>query len=79
MKKWLLVFIGCILVMTSYAQQATGETIEMADAMRASGKIYVVVLVIMVILAGLFIYLIGLDRKMGKLEKEVDHLTGSSE
>ena len=42
---------------------------EMADALRASGKIYVVVAVLVTILLGLFIYVISLDRKIGKLEK----------
>jgi CcmD family protein len=44
----------------------------MADSMRASGKIYVVVLVVTVILAGLIVYLVGLDRRIKKLEKEID-------
>jgi hypothetical protein len=72
MKKWLLVLIGNLLVFTSFAQQGAGEYVEMADSMRASGKIYVVVLVVTVILAGLILYLVGLDRKIGKLEKEID-------
>jgi hypothetical protein len=74
MKKWLLILIGNLLVITGFAQQVSGEHIEMADAMRASGKIYVVVLVITVILVGLILYLIGLDRKLGKLEKEVEFM-----
>ena len=41
----------------------------MADAMRADGKIYVVVAVILTILAGLILYVISIDRKIGKLEK----------
>ena len=44
---------------------------EMADALRASGKIYVVVLVIVIILSGLLLYLVRLDRKVGRLEREV--------
>ena len=43
---------------------------EMADALRASGKIYVVVLVIVIILSGLLLYLVRLDRKVGRLERE---------
>lgn len=43
---------------------------EMADAMRSDGKIYVVVLVLATIFAGIFAYLIYLDRKISKLEKE---------
>ena len=41
----------------------------MADAMRSNGKIYVVVTVLLIILAGLFIYLIQLDRKISRMEK----------
>ena len=44
--------------------------VEMADNMRSNGKIYVVVAVILTILAGLLLYLIRLDRKISKLEKE---------
>ena len=45
------------------------EPVEMADAMRANGKIYVVVTVVVIILIGLFLYLFRLDRKISKLEK----------
>lgn len=55
------------------AQQGDNEAIEMADALRASGKIYVVVLVVTVILTGLIVYLIRLDKKVSKLEKEVNN------
>lgn len=47
------------------------QEIEMADQMRSEGKIYVVVTVLSVILIGLFIYLISIDKKVGKLEKEI--------
>lgn len=47
------------------------QEIEMADKMRAEGKIYVVVAVLSIILIGLFIYLISIDKKVGKLEKEI--------
>ena len=42
----------------------------MAGLMRSNGKIYVVVAVLLIILIGLFIYLINLDRKLSRLEKE---------
>ena len=51
---------------------AAAEQPEMADALRASGKIYVVVLVIVIILSGLLAYLVRLDRKVGRLEREVE-------
>ena len=46
------------------------EEIEMADALRSSGKIYVVVAVLLIILAGLFLFLIRIDRKVSRLEKK---------
>ena len=46
------------------------EKVEMADAMRSNGKIYVVVAVCLIILIGLFLYVMNVDRKLRKLEKE---------
>ena len=46
------------------------ESVEMADAFRADGKIYVVITVVAIILIGLLVYLISLDKKIGKMEKE---------
>ena len=42
----------------------------MADALRRDGKIYVVVASALIILIGLFLYLVRLDRKISRLEKE---------
>ena len=47
------------------------QQIEMADQFRADGKIYVVVAVILVILAGMFFYLYRIESKVKKLEKEI--------
>jgi len=52
------------------AQQSGG--IQMADEMRANGKIYVVAAVLLTILAGLIIYLVRLDRKMSRLERQTN-------
>ena len=43
-----------------------------ADFMRSTGKIYVVVAVILAIFIGLVIYLIRLDRKLTKLENQIE-------
>lgn len=59
------VALGLASVSLKAQQQA-----EMADAMRANGKIYVVVAVCLTILAGLIIYLITLDRKISRIEKD---------
>ncbi|MCX2744606.1 CcmD family protein [Mangrovivirga sp. M17] len=44
--------------------------VAMADALRADGKIYVVVAVLLIILVGLFAYLFRVERKIKKLESE---------
>lgn len=44
---------------------------EMADTMRSEGKIYVVVGVLMLIFAVLFTYLIFMDLRLRKLEKNI--------
>ena len=41
----------------------------MADNLRAEGKIYVVVIMILIVLAGLIFYLFLMDKKVKKLEK----------
>jgi hypothetical protein len=71
MKKWILILFANVFVISVLAQQEAGETVEMADAIRASGKIYVVVLVVTVILIGLILYLIRLDKKVSRLEKDL--------
>ncbi|MBX2841875.1 MAG: CcmD family protein [Flammeovirgaceae bacterium] len=42
--------------------------VDMADEMRANGKIYIVVATIISIISGILVYLIMLDKKVKKLE-----------
>lgn len=59
------------LSMITVAQTNMKAGTEMADLMRSNGKIYVVIAVLITILAGLFFYLIRLDRKITGLEKDI--------
>ncbi|MAX79529.1 MAG: CcmD family protein [Crocinitomicaceae bacterium] len=68
-RKTLLLFS---LLLTGASTFAQNSEVEMADVMRSNGKIYVVVAVIAIIFTGIVIYLITLDRKVGKLEKELE-------
>lgn len=75
MKKlhYLLFCLYCLLMSTFCLAQTGGtadERPQMATGMRADGKIYVVVAVVVTILAGICFYLIYLDRKISRLEKE---------
>ena len=44
--------------------------VEMADLLHENGKIYVVVGVIAIIFIGIVVYLITIDRRLSKIEKE---------
>ena len=50
--------------------QSVAQGVEMADGLRAEGKIYVVVVILLIILSAVFLYLIRLDRKLSRLESE---------
>lgn len=58
------------IMMTSNIIFAQEKKVEMADKMRDDGRIYVVVAVVLTILIGLILYIVRLDKKMSKLEKE---------
>jgi heme/copper-type cytochrome/quinol oxidase subunit 2 len=57
-----------LLQLVGQVNLATAE-VPMADQMRAEGKIYVVVAVLLLILFGLIAYLIRLDRKLSRIER----------
>jgi hypothetical protein len=63
------------LVFASFSLFAQNQDVEMADAFRADGKIYVVIAVISVVLAGMFFYLFKLDKKITNVEQQVEDLT----
>ena len=58
------------VLLLSLLTQAQDKPVEMADTMRSNGRIYVVVAVVLTILTGLILYVIRLDRKITRLEKE---------
>ena len=64
--KFLTSLFLVLFSISSFAQE-----IEMADEMRSNGKIYVVVAVMLVILIGLITYLVSIDKKLNRLEKEL--------
>lgn len=67
LKKITLFLTILLLSVASFAQD---KPVEMADQMRSNGRIYVVVAVMLTILIGLVLYVVRLDRKISKLEKE---------
>jgi CcmD family protein len=70
MKKTISLITLLFMALNLFAQDATNE-IEMADKLYADGRIYVVVAVVATIFAGIIVYLINLDSKISKLEKQI--------
>ncbi len=67
MKRLIKSILAAVLLFSSLSGSAQSE-VQMADGMRAEGKIYVVVAIILIVLGGLIFYLFMLDRKVKKLE-----------
>jgi CcmD family protein len=60
-----------LLLLLSYTGVfAQGTSVDLDEALRSSGKIYVVVAIICIIFVGLAIYLFTIDRRLKKIEKE---------
>jgi CcmD family protein len=63
-------FLSLFFLLASNSLFAQGN-VEMADKLRESGKIYVVVAVLLVIFIGIAVILFLLDRKINKIEKNI--------
>jgi hypothetical protein len=59
-----------ILLITSFISiQSFAQDAASTGMMESNGKIYVVIAVVVTIVTGLFLYLVNLERKIKKLEK----------
>jgi heme/copper-type cytochrome/quinol oxidase subunit 4 len=71
MKKTIILSLLFLFVLVSaHAQDA--NQVEMADALRANGKIYVVAIVAAIVITILSVYVIMFDRKVTKLEEKIN-------
>jgi CcmD family protein len=68
MKKLLSLIVLLLSYISVFAQNTAQP--EMADSLRGSGKIYVVVVTISIIFIGLAVYLFTIDRRLKKIERE---------
>lgn len=69
-KKISFIAFAFLITLSSIAQTANvTDTSNEGGFMRSEGKIYVVMVVVITILAGLILYVSRLDRKLNKLEK----------
>ena len=65
---YLLLLLPVTLLLGSPIFAQANVTTE--SVMRSNGKIYVVMAICITILSGLFIYMVSIDRKISKIEKE---------
>ena len=65
----LTIFLALILTTLNSFGQGTAN-VEMADVLRQDGKIYTVVLGLVVILTAMIVLLVRVDRKLFRLEQE---------
>lgn len=74
-QKILIPLCSMILInLNLHAQEMNPSNIEMADTLHQNGKIYLVVLVLLTIFAGILFLLIRMERKLAQLEKKQDTL-----
>ncbi|MBP6531858.1 MAG: CcmD family protein [Bacteroidia bacterium] len=69
MKKSNYLFFTLLAILSPIIGFAQNSDIEMADTMRSNGKIFVVIGVIAIILLGILIFLLQIDKKVRILEK----------
>ena len=62
--------IGAVMALAFITVFANAQTPDNNDVMRSNGKIFVVMAVVIIIMTGFFIYLISVDRKLSKLERD---------
>jgi len=67
------VLVALVFIVAPFGGMSqSGNEVEMATAFYESGKIYVVVTVLVTIFIGIAAYLFALDRKLGNIEKELE-------
>jgi len=64
-----ILFIGCVLQIIVNAQTKITAP-PTTDFMRSNGKIFLVMTIVLVIMTGLLLYVISIDRKISQLEKK---------
>lgn len=74
MTKKILLFLFAFAGFIAAAQEPAQP--QMADSFRADGKIYVVISVMAIVFAALVFYLVMIDRKLKKLEDQMNNKNG---
>ena len=74
MTKYIILFLSATVISSfNFLFSQENQPIQMADGMRSNGKIFVVVAVIVTLFIGIVLYLINLDKKISRLERETNN------
>lgn len=65
-----LFLLSLLSFFTIQSQAQSTNMVEMADVLRSSGKIYVVVAVMSIVFMGIVFYLFSIDQRLKKIEKD---------
>lgn len=69
--KRIILSLSFILLNVIVFADVNSPEIEMADAMRSSGKIYVVIAVIAIIFIGIVFFLFRMENRISNIEKNI--------
>lgn len=72
MKRISSLFLTLLLVSGNLMAQTADTSVEMADRLRADGKIWVVVAVIAVVFTGIAVNMLRIDSRLKKIEKDLN-------
>jgi len=70
LKKAIAVMVMALIAVYTTAQETVNTTNVATDLMKSNGKIYVVMTIVTIIVIGLLLYVMRVDRKISKLEKK---------
>lgn len=74
MTKYIILFLSATAISSfNFLFSQENQPIQMADGMRSNGKIFVVVAVIVTLFIGIVLYLVNLDKKISRLERETNN------
>lgn len=74
MTKYIILFLSATVISSfNFLFSQENQPIQMADGMRSNGKIFVVVAVIVTLFIGIVLYLVNLDKKISRLERETNN------
>ena len=68
-KRIAIVILFASMNLAAIAQEAVANEAS-NDLMRSNGKIFLVMTIVVLLMVGLLLYLISIDRKISKLEKK---------